>query len=110
MKAVRAFLNADALQWVVTNIGWSISWAAYSKHAPDVVRLQVGKVLQDLGFGHVGGQQVRHIFDANAHPPNTRTSTTLVGVELRSAYFIALGYGIFHGYSQAGRSARRRGQ
>lgn len=48
---------------------------------PNVLGLQVGKVREDFTFGHTGSQQVQHILDADAHPPDAGASAALLGVE-----------------------------
>ncbi len=46
----------------------------------DVVHLQIGKFLDDLGLRESGRQQVEHIYDAYPQPADTRPATEFVGL------------------------------
>ena len=58
---------------------------------PDVIGFQVGEVGENFAFRHIGRQQIQHVFDADAQPPDAGTSAALVGVEgeMRSANFMS---------------------
>ena len=43
----------------------------------DVSGFKVGIVGEDFGLRHVGSEQIEHVFDANAHPPDARPSAAL---------------------------------
>lgn len=43
----------------------------------DVAGFEIGEVREDFRFGHVGGEQVEHVFDADAHSADARASATL---------------------------------
>lgn len=37
----------------------------------NVFRFQIGVIGKNLGFGNSGGQQIQHVFNPNAHTPDT---------------------------------------
>ncbi len=47
----------------------------------DVVGFQIRIVFEDFSFGHSGGQQIKHVLHADAHPADAGTASTLVRVE-----------------------------
>ena len=47
----------------------------------DIFWFQVWKVLENLAFRHFGGEEVEHVFDADAHAADARASTALMGIE-----------------------------
>lgn len=46
-----------------------------------IVRLQVGHLLENLCGIQAGREKVENVDDANAHPAHTRTATALLWVE-----------------------------
>ena len=57
----------------------------------DVVRLKVGIIREDFRFGNTRRDEVEHVFDADAHPPGARPSTTLIRVEGDARHVIHAG-------------------
>ena len=47
----------------------------------EVVRLQVGHLVENLGRVETGGEKIKNVADANPHPANTRTPPALLWVD-----------------------------
>ena len=47
----------------------------------DVIGVEVRVILEDFAFRYACGKQVEHIFDTNAHAPDARTTTALIGIK-----------------------------
>ena len=60
---------------------WSVLCARVLDAGLDVLRLQIGIVRQDLGFGYPCSEQVEHVLDADAHSSDARASAALPGIE-----------------------------
>jgi hypothetical protein len=52
-----------------------------SKAGCDVLRFEVRQLLQHLGCGQAGGEQIQYIRNSNTHPANARPPTTLLGID-----------------------------
>ena len=47
----------------------------------EVVRLEVGHLLKNLGGVETGGEKVQDVADADAHPADTRTASALLRID-----------------------------
>jgi hypothetical protein len=47
----------------------------------DVLSLKIGIALEDFRLGGTGRKHVEHVFYADAHAPDTRSSGALLGIE-----------------------------
>lgn len=43
----------------------------------DVTGFEIGKVGEDFRFGHVGGEEIEHVFHTDAHPADAGPSAAL---------------------------------
>ena len=43
-------------------------------------QVEIGKVGEDFRLGHVGGEEIEHVFHPNAHPADTGPSAALRGI------------------------------
>lgn len=55
-----------------------------------VLNLKIGELLENLGGGETGGEQIQHVNDPNSHATNARPSTTLLGIHSDSLSQICL--------------------
>ncbi len=58
-----------------------VNATARKREAPlEVVRLQVGHLVENLSGVETRGKKVENITDANTHPPHARTASALLRV------------------------------
>ncbi len=57
------------------------SSARVTQRSGDVLWLEIRQLLEDLGLGQSGGEQIEDVGDPNAHSSNAGTSTALLGID-----------------------------
>ena len=69
----------------------------------DILTFEVGITFEDLGFGGSCSQHLEHIFDPNAHTPNTWPAGALFGVEGDAVQLVH--FGAYHVVNSVSASA-----